>query len=292
MKRVAKWFGIGVASLLALIVFAGSGFYARGRMVAGAELEQAGTPIAAVPLDDAALLERGEHFVRHIAQCTGCHAPDLAGADFIDDGAFGFIPAPNLTAGQGGTGASYDDAKLERAIRHGIAADGRPMFMMPSHMYQHMADEDLAAVIAWVRTRPAVDRAFAQRKLGPVSGVLTGLGLVKSAPDMIDHEAVGGAAPPAGPTAQYGEYLVNMASCRDCHGMNLDGVHETPGPPAAPSLVAGAATWTAEQFLHSIREGKRPDGSEIDPTHMPWPGYAGMTDAELQAIHSYLKTRA
>ena len=292
MKRVAKWFGIGVASILALIVIAGSGFYARGRMVAGAELEQTGTPIAAVSLDDAALIARGEHFGQHIAQCTGCHAPDMAGDTFIDDGAFGVLPAPNLTSGRGGVGASYDDAALERAIRHGVAADGRPLFMMPSHMYQHMSDADLAALIAWLRTRPAVDREHAERKIGPVLGLLTGAGVIKAAPDMIDHEAVGGAAPPAGPTVEYGEYVVNMASCRDCHGPNLDGVREGPGPPAAPSLMSGAATWSLEQFRHAIREGKRPDGSNIDPTHMPWPGYAGMTDAELEAIWQYLTTRA
>lgn len=292
MKRVARWFGIGVASILALVIVLASGFYTRGRLVAGAELEHSGTPIGAVALDDAALLARGEHFVGHIAQCTGCHAPDLAGGDFIDDGAFGYIPAPNLTAGEGGVAASYDDAAFERAIRHGVAVDGRPLFMMPSHMYQHMSDADVAAVIAWLRTRPAVERQFDERKLGPVAGLLTGLGLVKSAPDMIDHDAVGGAAPPEGPTAEYGEYLVNMGSCRDCHGANLDGVHEGPGPPAAPSLMSSAATWQLEQFRHAIREGQRPDGSRIDPEHMPWPGYAGMTDTELQAIWEYLKNRA
>ena len=292
MKRVAKWFGIGVASLLALIVFAGSGFYARGRMVAGAEIEQLGTPVPAAALDDAAVLARGEHFVQHIAQCTGCHAPDLAGGEFINDGAFGVLPAPNLTSGDGGVGAAYDAPEWERAIRHGVAADGRPLFMMPSHMYQHMSDADLSAVIAFLETRPAVARTHPEKKVGPVLGILTGLGLVKPAPRMIDHDAVGGVAPPEGPTAEYGEYLVNMASCRDCHGENLDGVREGPGPPAAPSLMSSAATWSTEQFLHAIREGRRPDGTTIDPTHMPWPGYAGMTDAELQAIHSYLKTRA
>ena len=292
MKRVAKWFGIGVAAILVLIVVAGSGFYARGRIVAGAELEQTGTPVAPVALGDAALLARGEHVVRHIAQCTGCHAPDMAGDTFINDGAFGVLPAPNLTSGQGGVGVAYDDATLERAIRHGVAADGRPLFIMPSHAYQHMSDSDIAGVIAYVRSLPAVDRMPQERKMGPVRGLLTGFGMLKGAPDMIDHANVGGTAPAEGPSAEYGEYLVTMASCRDCHGPNLDGVHEGPGPDAAPNLMSTAATWPLEQFLHAIREGERPDGTKLDPEHMPWPGYAGMTDTELEAIWQYLRSRA
>ena len=292
MKRVAKWFGVGVASLLALVVLAGSGFYARGRMVVAAETEAAGTPLHAAAMDEAALFARGEHFGRHIAQCSGCHMPDLAGGEFINDGAFGLLPAPNLTDGEGGVGAAYGPEQWERAIRHGVAADGRSLFMMPSHGYQHMSDTDLAAVVSWLETLPSVDRTHPERKIGPVLGILTGLGMVKPAPRMIDHAAVGGVAPPEGPTVEYGQYLVSMASCRDCHGENLDGVHDKPGPPAAPSLMSSAATWSTEQFLHAIREGQRPDGSGIDPQHMPWPGYAGMTDTELQAIHNYLKSRA
>ena len=291
MKRVAKWFGIGVAGLLTLVVVLSSGFYARGRMVAGGEVETAGTPVSITSLTDSALLARGEHFVAHIAQCSGCHGAGLSGAEFINDGAFGVLPAPNLTSGRGGVGAAYEPAEWERAIRHGVAADGRPLYIMPSHMYQHMGDADMAAVIAVLESLPAVDNDMGERKIGPVLGLLTGLGQIKPAPRMIDHAVVGTVAPPAeGITAEYGDYLTRMASCRDCHGEALTG--STDGPAPTPSLIASAATWTFDQFRHAIREGKRPDGSDIDPTHMPWPGYAGMTDAELEAIHTYLKSRA
>ena len=289
MKRVAKWLGFGVAGLLALVVVLGSGFYARGRMVAGGEQDAAGTPVDIASFVDENTLARGQHIVEHVAQCSGCHGAGLAGAEFINDGAFGVLPAPNLTAGQGGVGASYEPDTWERAIRHGVAADGRPLYIMPSHMYQHMADADLAAVIAWLEAMPAVDQATDERKIGPVLGILSGLGQIKPAPRMIDHENVGGVAPAAGVTAEYGDYLVTLASCRDCHGPELTG--GTEGPAGAPNLITSAATWTFEQFRHAIREGKRPDGSTIDPEHMPWPGYAGMTDAELEAIHTYLTSR-
>lgn len=295
MKRVAKWVGISVAGLLALVVLLASGFYTRGRLVAAEERAQPGTPVAAVSLDDTVALARGEHVVQHVAQCVGCHAPDLGGADFIDDGAFGYVPATNLTAGRGGVAEAYDVDGWERAIRHGVAADGRGLFMMPSHQYQHMSDADLGAVVAYLRTVPPVDREFERRRMGPVAGILTGLGQIRTAPDMIDHEAVGTVpAPPEGPTVEYGRYLVTLASCADCHGENLDGVPSGPGPPPAPNITAangGAGSWTVEQFRHAFREGEKPDGSRIDAEHMPWPMYGRMTDVELEAISRYLSTR-
>lgn len=295
MKRIVKRVGIGVGALLGLLVILTSGFYTRGRLVAGETVGHPGTPVAAAALDDPAVLERGRHFVEHIAQCTGCHAPDLAGADFIDDGAFGLVPAPNLTAGRGGVGANYGPDEWERAIRHGVAADGRGMFMMPSQHYQHMSDADLAATVAYLRTRPAVDREFPSRRMGPISGILTGLGQIRTAPDMIDHDAVGTVpAPPEGPTAEYGRYLVTMASCADCHGVNLDGVPAGPGPPPAPNITPandGAGSWTREQFLHAFREGERPDGTRMDAEKMPWPMYGRMTDVELEAIWRHLRSR-
>lgn len=296
MKRAAKWLGIGVGGLLAVVLLLTSGFYTRGRLVSAAQVEAPGTPVAAAALDDPAVLARGGHVGQHIAQCTGCHYPDLGGGDFIDAPAFAVLPAPNLTSGAGGVGAAYGPDELERAIRHGVAADGRGLFVMPSHHYQHMSDADVAALIAWVRTRPPIDREVGERKLGPIGGILTGLGQLATAPGMIDHESVGGAAPAEGPTAEYGAYLAAIGACADCHGEGLAGGKASGnGPPPGPALTpasGGAGSWTLEQFRHALREGETPDGSRLDAEHMPWPMYGRMTDVELEAIWRHLQSRA
>lgn len=296
MKRIAKWTGLAVGGLLALILVLSSGFYTRGRLVSAGELDVAGTPVAAAALDDPAVLARGRHLAENVSQCAACHYPDLGGGAFIDEPAFAVLPAPNLTAGRGGVGSAYDADALERAIRHGVAADGRGLFVMPSHFYQHMSDADVAALIAWVRTRPAVDRDVGERKLGPIGGILTGLGQLETAPGMIDHENVGGPAPAEAPTAAYGAYLVTIAACAECHGAGLAGGKPSGnGPAPGPNLTpanGGAGSWTLEGFMHTLREGETPDGRRLDPEHMPWPTYGRMSDVELEAIWQHLRTRA
>lgn len=295
MKRALKWFGIGAAGLLGVIVLLTSGFYARGRIVSADSIEVAGTPVAAAPLDDPAVLARGRHLGENIAHCAGCHYPDLGGGEFINEPAFAVLPAPNLTTGEGGVGAAYGPDELERAIRHGVAADGRGLFAMPSHYYAHMSDADVAAIVAWVRTRPAIDRDVGERKLGPIGGILAGLGQLHTAPAMIDHAAVGGAAPAEGPTAEYGEYLVTIAVCGDCHGETLEGRQPgEKGPPPGPNLTpanGGAGSWPLEAFRHTLREGETPDGRRLDAKQMPWPTYGRMSDVELEAIWLHLRSR-
>lgn len=78
----------------------------------------------------------------------------------VDDPALGVIIGPNLTRGAGGVGGGLSDADFERAIRHGIAPDGRRLVFMPSSEYQYMSDEDLGAAVAYVRSVPPVDRSF------------------------------------------------------------------------------------------------------------------------------------
>lgn len=82
------------------------------------------------------------------------------------DGEIGiYLPAPNLTAGKGGIGATYTDADWERAIRHGIGGDNRVLAIMPSNYFSHYSDADLAAVIAYLKTFPPVDSDFLHARL-------------------------------------------------------------------------------------------------------------------------------
>lgn len=54
----------------------------------------------------------------------------------------------------------------------------------------------------------------------------------------------------------------------------------------------GIGSWTEQQFMYAIREGKfkgLPNSRPLLPP-MPWPSFRHMTDDELKAIFSYLKS--
>jgi len=96
-------------------------------------------------------------------------------------------------------------------------------------------------------------------------------------------------APPAGPTAEYGEYLVNFSLCQDCHGTNLMGGDPEGFGPAGPPLPPVVASWSAEEFISTIRTGIASGGHTLDNEQMPWATYsATFTDDELLAIYEYL----
>jgi hypothetical protein len=62
-------------------------------------------------------------------------------------------------------------------------------------------------------------------------------------------------------------------------------------PPAANITPhqTGLADWTEEDFFQAMREGVRPDGSDIDP-FMPYEAFSGMTDDEISALWFYLQS--
>ena len=91
-------------------------------------------------------------------------------------------------------------------------------------------------------------------------------------------------APPKGPTADYGGYLVGSFGCHDCHGPTLEG--GSPPAPAGPNLrvVKG---WTQDQFIATIRNGVDPSGHPLSEV-MPWKTFSRLDDEELAAVYSYL----
>ena len=141
---------------------------------------------------------------------------------------------------------------------------------MPSHEYTTMADEDLAAMIAYLKTVPAVDKARGAVAPGPLIRALMLAGQVELAADEIDHAAPRMASITPAISVEYGAYLA--AGCTGCHGANLSG-GKIPGTPPdwpaaanlTPHETAGSSKWTKTQFVEVLRTGQRPDGSKINP---------------------------
>jgi mono/diheme cytochrome c family protein len=242
---------------------------------------------------DSAQLERGRHLATALAKCTDCHGEDLGGRPFFEDPVMGLLYASNLTAGRGGILARYDDRQLEAAIRHGVNPEGRALVYMPSQEYQHLGDEDVAAIIAYLRSLPPVDREGFAPRLGPMGRVLLVTGKMKLLPaEMIDHGAARPSVPPAGATVEYGEYLSRFGGCFGCHGPDLAGgvPNGPPGSPVPSNITpAGIGSWSEADWFTAMRTGVRPDGTELTD-FMPWRLMASMSDDELRAMWLYLRT--
>lgn len=292
MRKLLRVLGWIVAGLGALVVVA----VAAVVIVYNSRANKAyAVPEAAVVIPtDAEAVARGEHLVKAVGGCVGCHGEDLAGGPVIDDPALGTIYSRNLTSGQGGVGAELSDADFVRAIRHGVKPDGKSLVVMPSYDYQHLADADVAAIVAYLRTLPPVDHVIPDPTLKPLGLVLTVLNALPTFPaELVDHTLVP-TAPAAGVTTEYGEYLVSVAGCSGCHGAGLaGGVVPGSGPdaPPAPNLTPSGelGQWTAEMFVTTLRTGVRPSGTPL-AGDMPWREYGQMTDDELAAVFMYLQT--
>jgi mono/diheme cytochrome c family protein len=248
------------------------------------------TPDAITVPTDEASIARGEHLATAVVECVGCHTENFAGEMLIDDPGFARLPAPNLTSGQGGIGSAYTDEDWVRALRHGVAADGRQLIIMPSHWYNYMNDEDLGALIAYLKTVPPVDQEWPARSISFIPArILIALGALKFAPELIAQNSER-TTPEAGVTLEYGQYLTRIAACGECHGNNLAG-GSGEGAPAGPNLTPGGAfaAYREEDFLTVMHTGVTPGGRTLSE-EMPWMGYGKMSDDELKAIFMYLKS--
>ena len=188
MRRVLKWIGIVLGGLLVIGLIAGAAVYflSEGRLNA----------TYTVPADsmsfhnDIEIVAESERLAT-IRGCTDCHAENLGGKAVIDNPMSGVIYASNLTTGEGGIGDAYTDAELARAIRHGVRPDGTGLLVMPSAEYSMLSDEDVNAIVAYIRSVPAVDQEIPLVSLTMMARTLFMAGqLPPLAAEIIDHEAV------------------------------------------------------------------------------------------------------
>jgi mono/diheme cytochrome c family protein len=241
---------------------------------------------------DSVSLARGAHLVHTIGTCALCHAPDLGGKVYMDGGLLGLVAGPNLTTGRGGVGGELSDADWERAIRHGVRRDGTSLIVMPSELYTHLSDSDLAAMVAYLKQVPPVNRDVEPTHFRLLGRALLASGrlplLVASKTPRVDHSP----SIPVAEDAEYGRYLANIGGCHGCHGYGLSGgrVAGPPDLPLASNITpAGLVGWTEADFIRLMREGVRPNGERLDD-FMPWQFLGGMSDSELRAVWMYLKS--
>jgi mono/diheme cytochrome c family protein len=309
MKPVLKWSGFLVVGVLVLVL----GLV--GWVQLTWSVDHPDTPYPAiVASDDPSVIAQGEYIFHAVAHCSTCHAPadqiqnvqfDFSrppvGGNVIQAGPFGTFTAANLTSHPTGIG-SMSDGEVARVIRHGIGRQGKvsPMMLLA---VGPMSDEDLTAVISYLRTLEPVE---AQRD-PPVYGFLAKAlsGRIKprtgTPPEYV---------PAGGISLERGRYLAaGPAMCTGCHTPSDPMAGFAPSGPAfsggsqaepdrtdaafeiiAPNLTPHAGTghisgWSEDQFVARFQAGRIYAGSI-----MPWEAFQRMTEDDVRSIARYLRT--
>jgi len=264
----------------------------RERLAAGASPAD---PLAGVDRQAVALRQaigRGEHLVKTRVACDGCHAADLGGQVLIDQALVGYWAAPNLTTGPGGVTSTFSPADWDRAVRHGIRHTGQSS-SMPSTEFTNLSDHELSDIVAYIRSRPPVDRLAKPIGIGPLFSFVVAFQTNALPAFAIDHHRPHPSEPPVeAASVELGAHIAQV--CRGCHGEGLSGgtVAGDPNMPVVANLTphdTGLRGWTEADFIRALREGKRKDGTNI-ATAMPWRAYGQMKDVELKALWAYLQT--
>jgi cytochrome c553 len=285
IRQFLKWFVLTVGATAAIVAV---GVYALSERKLKARYD---VPTSSLTISTAqASIARGEHLVRSVGACTLCHGDDMGGGVYADMGPVGVVAGPNLTRGRGGLASSFELGDWVRAIRYGVRQDGTSLIMMPSEEFTNMSDEDVSSIVAYLEQAQPVDREVPRSHFRPLGRALLAAGRLEilAAPKTRHPPTIVNIADKSG--REYGRYLADVSGCHGCHGDGLSGgaVAGPPGlPPASNLTPTGLGTWAEADFVRAIRQGVKPDGSPINE-FMPWRVYAAMTDAELNALWTYL----
>jgi mono/diheme cytochrome c family protein len=288
MKRLLRIIGIILIVIIILLAAVVGYVFAQSNAFL-AKTYEVETVTIDIPTDEASITE-GERIYMSRG-CGGCHGGDAGGnPTFIDSPALGTIGAKNLTRGAGGYEYTAED--YIRAIQHGIGHDGHALVIMPSQIWQRMPEDELANLVAFLMQHEPVDREIPQATYGIVGRALVAFNVLPFAAEVIDHENAGLLDIEAAPSVEYGSYLSLI--CADCHGANFAGQADPSDSTVfAPNLtphVDGLGTWTLEDFTAALRQGVRPDGTQINPANMPWSNFSFFNDTEIEAIYTYLQS--
>jgi mono/diheme cytochrome c family protein len=289
MRSLLNWVGVVLGGLVGLLIL-GVGVVIAASNSRINKTYAISVETIQMPTDPEAI-GRGEH-LSVIRGCTDCHYENLAGGIFTEDPALGTLYASNLTPGKGGLD-HYSDEDWIRAIRHGVGSNNKPLLWMPSQEFYYLGDEDLGALIVYLKSLPPVDNENPDHSLLPIGRALFLAGQLDLLPaELVDHKSPRPQTPAIGITIEYGEYMA--VGCMGCHGPGFSG---GPIPGAPPDWLPAAnltpsgdlANWTEADFLSAFRTGIKPNGQQFEE-NMPYRAVGQMSDEELKSVWLLLQS--
>ncbi len=264
---------------------------------------------------DSAVIARGRHLVFGPAHCVTCHVPldkvkeAEEGKELPLSGGWelsippGIFRAPNITPDiETGIG-KLTDGEIARTLRYSVNKNNGIVF--PFMPFQELSDEDLTAIVSFLRAQEPVNHKVEPSKYNFLGKVVMAFGMIKpEGPKNTPPKSVA-----IDSTIAYGSYLANsVANCNGCHTKRDLNTGAFIGPPFAggfqmppddfsegysfisPNLTPHKETgiiayWNESTFITRMRGGRVHKGSP-----MSWGTVAKMTNLELKAIYRYLQS--
>jgi mono/diheme cytochrome c family protein len=272
-------------------------------------------------------IERGRYLAVNVLQCVDCHSER-------DWNLYGGPPVPPVGAGRAcmtretiaagvnagqenfpgklcirnitpdietGLGA-WNDGEIIRAVREGVDRHGQGLFpIMPYFIYRNVSDEDMEAVVAYLRSIEPVVSVRPERQIDFPMNML-----VMTWPEPFDSPE---AAPEPADSVAYGEYLATIARCKFCHTpkdpRSMEGKPGREFSGGMPFFLngrtmytmnltpheSGLGSWSKEQFIQLFKS--RRERVAVEPTMntlMNWNAFGDMTEDDLGALYDYFMT--
>jgi hypothetical protein len=282
-------------------------------------------------VEQARLRARGEYLVRHVSGCVECHSPRLPIGEFDESRLLsgvrdlvdldparadrGMLHAPNLTPDEETGLGLWSDDEIRNAFQHGRSRDDRVLhWTMPYWLYHDMTPEDADAVVAFLRSIPAVRNDLSERQSLPIE-----LDTPYHLPDSVLFRSRLDPLLPGAHAAERGRYLaVSAGLCVFCHTPPADdptvpldltrpfagrrsfvpvrlGTPVEGDPPRIETRNltphdTGLAGWSARDVADTLRFGVNPLGL---PVCEPMPsafggGLLGLTEEDALDIGAYV----
>lgn len=265
------------------------------------------------------MIQRGAYLAHNVAVCMDCHStrdwtkfagPIIPGTEGMGGDVFdhtmglpGKFYARNITPFNL---SKWTDGELYRLITTGVTKDNEPIFpIMPYGSYNKMLPEDVNAIIAYLRTLPSIE------KVTQASSADFPMNLIMRT---IPKNAEPFKFTSQNNLIEKGHYLLTIAGCADCHtpqkngeaiielymaggfefGLPRGGLVRSAN--ITPDVETGIGKWSQQDFINRFKLYNDPSYKHTNMednsfnTVMPWLMYKDMTEEDLEAIYTYLKS--
>ncbi|MEO6581288.1 MAG: cytochrome c [Sphingomicrobium sp.] len=283
-RASARWSGeliMRAMAVLALLLAAGCEG-ADSSKTSSATPEPPVTFDGAMVTEAAARLAHGERLTR-VLGCRGCHGKALQGELWDDEPkGYGVTWASNLTTAI----PAMTEAELRALLTKGVHPRRRDLWVMPSELFQHLQENDVAALVAYLRSMAPAGKPSPEPLLGPRAIAEIKSGKIKPAaalvPELKDRRP-----PDLGREHELGRYVTSV-TCAECHGPQLKGVEgDTPD-----LIVAGG--YSRAEFERLITQGVPTGNRKLKPLmqSVARSRFSQLTPNERDAVYAYLKRLA